>query len=245
MKTSESIKELAAALCNVQAALEPARFNSMNPYFKSKYADLNSVFEACRHLMSDNGLSLVQFPSTAPVEYGAAVSLTSRLMHESGEWMEDTMIIPLVKATAQDYGSALTYARRYAVSAIIGIVADEDDDGNQAQGGGVSGRNVTKKPPKAKQNGATAPKSNSITDIRSSLEETERLTLGLVADRAAMTKLYENKHQALNAIKSFEFPKDAEVTIEFKQVVTKAGALKIFDWLVERKKADAANGVEA
>lgn len=133
MKTSESIKELATALCNVQAALEPARFNANNPFFKSKYADLNSVYDACRHLMADNGLSLVQFPSAAPIENGPAVALTSRLMHQSGEWLEETMIIPLAKATPQDYGSALTYARRYAVSAIIGIVADEDDDANQAQ----------------------------------------------------------------------------------------------------------------
>lgn len=133
MKTSESIANLAAALCNVQASIEPARFNAVNPYFKSKYADLGAVYEACRHLMADNGLSLVQFPSVPPVESGPAVALTSRLMHQSGEWMEDTLIIPLSKATAQDYGSGLTYARRYALSAIIGIVSDEDDDANQVQ----------------------------------------------------------------------------------------------------------------
>jgi hypothetical protein len=63
------------------------------------------------------------------------------------------MVIPLAKPSPQEYGSALTYARRYAVSAIIGIVADEDDDGNRAQGHEASGRNVTKNPPRAKQNG--------------------------------------------------------------------------------------------
>lgn len=133
MNTSESINEVAKALCDVQANLKPARFNSTNPFFKSKYADLNSVFDSCRSLMADHGLSITQFPGTAPMESGPAVSLTTRLMHESGQWLEDTMVIPLSKATAQDYGSALTYARRYAISAIIGIVADEDDDGNQAQ----------------------------------------------------------------------------------------------------------------
>lgn len=133
MKTSESIKELAAALCNVQANIAPAKFNAVNPFFKSRYADLNSVYEACRGLMTENGLALVQFPSIPPIEIGPAIALTSRLMHESGEWLEDTMVMPLAKTTAQDYGSGLTYARRYALSAIIGIVSDEDDDGNQSE----------------------------------------------------------------------------------------------------------------
>ena len=143
MKSSESISELATALCNVQAALEPARFNAVNPFFKSKYADLNSVYDACRHLLADNGLSLAQFPSAPPVEYGPSVGLTSRLMHQSGEWLEDTMVIPLAKASAQDFGSALTYGRRYALSAILGIVTDEDDDANQAQPARQNGHKKT------------------------------------------------------------------------------------------------------
>lgn len=150
MKTSESIQKIAEALCNVQAAIEPAVFNSVNPHFKSKYANLNSVYNACRHLLVDNGLSIVQFPATSPVEHGPSVALTTRLMHESGEWMEDTMVVPLGKATAQQYGSALTYARRYALSAIIGIVSDEDDDASGAERTQPSNNQTGKNPVQAK-----------------------------------------------------------------------------------------------
>jgi hypothetical protein len=132
MKMSENISDLSKALTAVQAALEPARFNAMNPYFKSKYADLGSVFEACRHLLADNGLSISQFPGTPNTEF-PAIALTTVLMHESGQWIQDTLVMPIAKASPQDVGSALTYARRYVLSSIIGIVADEDDDANRAQ----------------------------------------------------------------------------------------------------------------
>lgn len=158
MKTSEQINELAAALATVQGLMEPAKMNAVNPFLKNKYADLGSVIESVKDLLSEHGLSYVQMPATPPVELHPAIALTTRLMHTSGQWLEDTfvMAIPLDekgKSVMQIAGSAISYARRYALSAMLGIVADEDNDGN-GNLDNVRGRNVTKNPPKAKQNGS-------------------------------------------------------------------------------------------
>lgn len=156
MKTSDSINELATALAAVQGAMEPARMNAVNPFLKNKYADLNSVIESVKLLLAENGLSYVQMPNTPPIEYGPAIGLTTRLMHSSGQWIEETYTMPMPseergKSMMQVAGSAISYARRYALSAMLGIVADEDSDGNGQQD---RGRNVSKQSaPPAKQNG--------------------------------------------------------------------------------------------
>jgi len=130
---SDTIAKLAAALVQVQATVEGARKDSVNPAFKqgnkvSKYADLASVWEACREQLCANGLSVVQFPGEM-VEN--RMTMTTQLSHESGEWMRGTLSIPLSKVDAQGYGSAVTYARRYALAAVVGV-CPEDDDGNAA-----------------------------------------------------------------------------------------------------------------
>lgn len=126
---SDSIAKLADALAKAQKAIKPAAKDSTNPHFGSKYADLASVWEACREPLADNGLALVQMPQAAE---GGTV-LVTRLLHTSGEWIES--VTPLLigeKSTMQTLGSALTYARRYGLAAMVGVVADEDDDGNTA-----------------------------------------------------------------------------------------------------------------
>lgn len=125
---SPSISLLAGALVKAQQALKPAIKDSANPFFKSKYADLGSVWDACRDALQSNGLSVVQFPGFT--EAGAAL-LTTILLHESGEWISGTAGAPLNKADAQSMGSAITYLRRYALAAVVGVVT-EDDDGNAA-----------------------------------------------------------------------------------------------------------------
>lgn len=130
MDKSETITELAKALAKAQAAIEPASKSSENPHFRSKYADLSSVWAACRKPLTDNGLSVVQMPVDAPTP--GSVALTTLLLHTSGEYISSTVSAPLTKQDAQGIGSALTYLRRYALSAIIGVVADDDDDGNAA-----------------------------------------------------------------------------------------------------------------
>ena len=128
METSPSIAALAASLAKAQASIEGAVKGKVNPAFKSKYADLSSVWEACREALTDNGLSVVQSPG--PVADGR-MELTTMLLHASGEWMRGTLTIPLGKVDAQAYGSATTYARRYALAAFVGV-SPEDDDGNAA-----------------------------------------------------------------------------------------------------------------
>lgn len=127
MQKSESIKELASALNKAQAEMSGAKKGANNPFFKSKYADLNAVVDAVRIPFSENGLSYSQFP----IMEDNKVGVETILMHESGEWMSSVLTLPMTKQDPQAAGSAITYARRYALQAIAGIPA-EDDDGNAA-----------------------------------------------------------------------------------------------------------------
>lgn len=135
MKTSEQINELAAALAIVQGKLKPAKMDAVNPFLKNRYADLPSIISACQPLISENGLAYTQMPTTSGGE-GFGISITTRLMHKSGQWIEDTFFMPMPPGEKgiiimQLAGSAITYARRYALASMLGIVADEDTDGNQ------------------------------------------------------------------------------------------------------------------
>lgn len=123
MKTSESIKELAAALCEAQAHMTAAKKDSKNPFFKSNYSDLGSVIKAIKEAFYENGLSYVQ----SPLMNDVGVGVTTRLMHKSGEWIEDTLVLPLSKRDPQAAGSAITYARRYSLQAIAGVPSADDD----------------------------------------------------------------------------------------------------------------------
>ena len=125
MERSESIAALAAALSKAQSTIQGAIKDTANPFFKSKYADLASVKDAIQVPLSSNGLAYVQVVHNP--ENGVGVETI--LMHASGEWLSGGVVfVPVSKADAQGYGSALTYARRYSLSAITGV-APEDDDG--------------------------------------------------------------------------------------------------------------------
>jgi hypothetical protein len=124
---SATIAKLAAALSKAQAVLEAAKKDANNPFFKSKYADLSSVWAAVRGPLTANELSILQEPSTSD----GRVTVTTTLMHSSGEYVRSSLSMPVKDQTAQGYGSAVTYARRYALQSVMGI-APEDDDGNAA-----------------------------------------------------------------------------------------------------------------
>jgi hypothetical protein len=129
MNKSESIKELATALAKAQGSIKGAIKDSSNPFFKSKYADLASVVEAIRSAFAANGLSYIQ---TVEPSQADEVRVETMILHSSGEWIScGVLALPVSKVDAQGYGSALTYARRYSLSAAVGI-APEDDDGNAA-----------------------------------------------------------------------------------------------------------------
>ena len=128
MNQSDSIINLAIALSIVQGKLTYAIKDSNNPFFKSKYADLESVWDACRSLLSENGLAVMQFPGEY---FDGSMRLTTIISHKSGEFMSQEMSVPVTKPDAQGAGSALTYMRRYALAAVVGVV-QADDDGNAA-----------------------------------------------------------------------------------------------------------------
>lgn len=127
MQRSESISELAAALAKAQAQVKPALKDSTNPFFKSKYADFSSVLDACKDALADNGLAVIQAPITD--DHGAGVE--TMILHSSGEWISERLTLPVSKEDAQGVGSAITYARRYALEGFLRIER-EDDDGNAA-----------------------------------------------------------------------------------------------------------------
>lgn len=129
MNKSDSFSELTKALIKVQSELKPAIKNANNPHFKSQFADLNSVWESCRDLLTKNGLSVIQGNS---VGMDNTVIVETILAHSSGEWIQSELCLPLSKSDPQGVGSAITYGRRYGLAAIVGIVADVDDDGNAA-----------------------------------------------------------------------------------------------------------------
>ena len=132
MKTSENIDKLAPALLKAQQAIRFAAKDAQNSHLKNKYADLESVIDAIKAPLNDNGIVFIQLPS--PSDDGK-LHLTTRLMHESGQWMEDTAVAPLPKQDPQGFGSTLTYLRRYSLSAVTGLY-QADDDGNAGSGVG-------------------------------------------------------------------------------------------------------------
>jgi hypothetical protein len=139
MKTSEQLTNISAALVNAQKAITFATKDATNAHFKNKYADLAAVVDAVKPALNDAGIAFIQTPS--PSDDGR-LHLTTRLIHSSGEWIEDTLVMPLPKQDPQGYGSAITYGRRYALASITGLYQD-DDDGNA--GSNVAGESSSER----------------------------------------------------------------------------------------------------
>lgn len=191
MTKSESIAKLADALSKAQAEMKGAIKDSNNPFFSSKYADLSSVWDACRGPLTKHGLSVVQTFDTAP----DGVIIETTLCHASGEWISGKMLLNPTKKDPQGIGSAATYGRRYGLAAMVGI-CPEDDDGNGASG--------NSEPPK--KEATPSPKSASKSSFFEAMEK-QRIRLGdkdyynllgvhgftdpiEITDRAVQTKVY-------------------------------------------------------
>tara|TARA_R110002126_G_scaffold6532_2_gene33667 strand:- start:1444 stop:2196 length:753 start_codon:yes stop_codon:yes gene_type:complete len=127
MKQSESIEKLAPALVAAQAEIGGAVKGSSNPFFKSNYADLNSVILELKPIFVRHGFAVIQLPVSD--ENGVGVS--TRIQHTSGEYIEQSFTLPLAKNDPQAAGSAITYAKRYSLKA-LGLMPDLDDDGEAA-----------------------------------------------------------------------------------------------------------------
>jgi hypothetical protein len=200
MRTSENIDKLAPALLKAQQAIRFAAKDSQNSHLKNKYADLESVIDAIKAPLNDNGIIFVQSPS--PSDDGK-LHLTTRLMHESGQWMEDTAVAPLPKQDPQGFGSALTYLRRYSLSAVTGLY-QADDDGNA--GSGVGAKPEAKAAPKAKPVDASE-LSDCITALKE-CEEIEQLQ-GIFA--GAWKRVTKDQQPQLKAVYD---ARKAELTVE-------------------------------
>ena len=155
--TSQEVGELAKALIKVQRQLQPATKDANNPFTKSKYATLNSVMDSCRDALLSNGIWLCQYPVPAEPGY---LGLVTKLTHaESGQWQSSLAVVPLPKADPQGVGISMTYMRRYALSAMLGIVTEEDTDGEFASD--KSNR------PQRQKNAANAPQRGKTTQDES------------------------------------------------------------------------------
>ena len=127
MRQSSSIEKLAPALVAAQAEIGGAVKGSQNPFFKSSYADLNSVIKELKPIFVRHGFAVIQLPCSD--ENGVGVS--TRVQHESGEYIESQFTLPLAKNDPQAAGSAITYSKRYALKA-LGLMPDLDDDAESA-----------------------------------------------------------------------------------------------------------------
>lgn len=140
MQYSDKVDQLAAAFAVAQGKFGVVPLNSTNPHLHTRYADLGSVIETARDILSENGLSVLQFVNGS----GDSIGVTSVLMHSSGQWMSDTVSVPYAKepgkSPIQAAGSTVTYLRRYALAALLGLYAGDDDDGT---GGDQTERKTT------------------------------------------------------------------------------------------------------
>jgi hypothetical protein len=128
-KKSESIIEIAKALCKFNGEIQKIEKDSTNPHFKNKYASLDNIIDEIRPILTKHGLSIIQMPGGD----GENFKMSTLLIHESGEWIEsDPIVMKPVKNDPQGIGSCATYARRYSLSAFLSLNTGEDDDGNDA-----------------------------------------------------------------------------------------------------------------
>lgn len=131
-KKSESIIEIAKALCKFNGEIQKIEKDSTNPHFKNKYASLDNIIDEIRPILTKHGLSIIQMPGGD----GENFKMSTLLIHESGEWIEsDPIVMKPVKNDPQGIGSCATYARRYSLSAFLSLNTGEDDDGNEASKG--------------------------------------------------------------------------------------------------------------
>ena len=202
MRTSEAIDAICAALAVAQGEMKPAIKDATNPHFKSKYADLASVFEAIRVPFAKAGLSVLQEVGNAD----GGVTVSTRVVHKTGQWMEfGPLYVPAGKQDAQGLGSAATYARRYSLASALGVCSDEDDDGQAAVSGGGGGRLPAA--PKAPQ-AADVPwtiKAKSTEDFVAKFVE----KMGKAPNVEAANRLHDDNKENLQALPEADYAKCA------------------------------------
>ena len=166
MRTSEQIEEIAAALAKAQAEVKNPSFNRVNPHFKSKYADLGEVLSVVRPALSKHGIAIMQMTDVTDT----GIVLHTRLTHLSGQWIEGVYPVSQL-GTHQQMGAALTYAKRQALSAIVGVAGEDDTDGEDTKD--VSTTGVKPKATAQKKEVVTLPDEKSAEMLHKMADELE------------------------------------------------------------------------
>jgi hypothetical protein len=186
MNKSDTIASLSKALVLAQAEFKSVTMNSVNPFFKSKYADLGAVIETCKPILSKHGLAVSQLAEGADGQAG----VTTMLIHESGEYISTSLVVPIAGGNiSQEAGKTITYLRRYGLAAILGLYADEDTD---AEGSHKDQPKQDQKAPEKKTGKLIIPDKPTTSDYwqitRVQLKWTEQKAKELLAD-------CENNHE--------------------------------------------------
>jgi len=176
---SPTLGALAKALAAAQAKLEDAKKDATNPHFKNRYATLASVRAAVTPVLSQHGLSVVQ---TSEPHGEGGVCIVTTLLHESGEWIRGRLFLPVAKRDPQGFGSAISYARRYALAAIVNISSDDDDDANIAS---TPAKTQAAKPPTV----ASSVRDPNLTEAFASAKDQKEFGAALLAVGRAKDKL--------------------------------------------------------
>ena len=186
---SPTIGKLAEALSKAQGEMGEARKEAENPYFRSKYADLATCWGVAREPLSRHGLAVVQTTAQEFAEIGEAsrkqlvITVHTVLMHSSGEWISGALSMPLAKNDPQGVGSAVSYGRRYGLSAILGIVGREEDDDANAASIPPTAQHTPKKPQAQPQESKEEKRARAVKTLTGML--VDDAGLGLKATEAA------------------------------------------------------------
>lgn len=199
METSQDIKEIAVALVKVQGAIGKAKKDSENPHFKSKYADLTAVWDACHAALQAAEVAVIQGPG---VDDNGNAFVETMLLHKSGQYIKSRAIAKPIRLDPQAIGSASTYLRRYGLAAMVGVV-QEDDDGN-------GGSEAPKKPHDTQSNIApkAQPKATRGVDTIKQIDpvasgdtaETLAGELALIQNRMALDAWYKKNEAIINGL---------------------------------------------
>jgi len=177
MNTSDTIGTISKSLVKAQKEMSAAKKGAANPFFKSKYADYNSVLEACKEALNDNGITILQPHTLLQMGEKEIAVVETILLHESGEYVSSQTKIEVAKQNdPQALGSAISYARRYGLQSLVSLPTSDDDDGESAMGRKTSNsfkKSETKTVAKTEENKATKP------NFRRKKVETEASSGGL------------------------------------------------------------------
>lgn len=188
IRTSETIINLSKALVETQKELKQPLKDAKNPFFKSEYVPLENVAEAITQTATKYGLAFSQYATTTET---GNVSVGTIVFHESGEFIEfPPLILKPENTKPQSIGSAITYAKRYSLSAVFGITSDKDDDGNKANGNGEPQKQQQKRNQKQAQNDEP--------DVHAIVEKYVQQLAVLGVKRADVVEYVCNKHNVGN-----------------------------------------------